>query len=106
MGYCGPVSTPDGPETIMALPLGFPDSGTSATGYAVQVSPDTGQLTATLSDGSTEPAVFCTVDGRKYATLIVPKPLRLAKLTWLNARGRAIASTTALPRYGYVQFQP
>jgi hypothetical protein len=54
MGYCGPVSTPDGPETIMALPLGFPDSGTGATGYAVQVSPGTDQLTATLSDGSTE----------------------------------------------------
>jgi hypothetical protein len=90
----------------MALPLGFPDSGTGATGYAVQVSPGTGRLTATLSDGSTEPAAFCVVDGRKYATLIVPTPLRLTKLTWLDARGRAIASTTSLPQYGYVQFQP
>jgi hypothetical protein len=106
MGYCGPVSTPDGPETIMALPLGFPDRGTGATGYAVQVSPGTDQLTATLSDGSTESAAFCVVAGRNYAAFVVPNPLRLTKLTWFDARGQAIASTTALPRYGYTQFQP
>jgi hypothetical protein len=106
MGYCGPVSTPDGPETIMALPLGFPDPGTDATGYAVQVSPDTGLLEATLSNGSSEPASFCVVDGRKYAAFIVPSPLHLSRLTWLDARGRVIASTTALPRYGFVQYQP
>jgi hypothetical protein len=106
MGYCGPISTPDGPETIMALPLGFPDSGTGATGYAVQVSPATAVLKATLSNGSSVMATFCLVDGRKYAAFLVPNPLRLTKLTWLDARGRAIASTTAVPRYGYVQFQP
>lgn len=106
MGYCGPLSTPDGPETIMALPLGFPDSGTGATGYAVQVSPGTDQLTATLSNGSTEPAAICVIAERQYAAFIVPDPLRLAKLTWLDARGRVIATATALPRYGYVQFQP
>jgi hypothetical protein len=106
MGYCGPVSTPDGPETIMALPLGFPDPGTGATGYAVQVSPGTYRLTATLSNGSAESAAFCIVDGRKYAAFIVPGPLRLAKLTWYDARDRVIASTTALPRYGYGQFRP
>jgi hypothetical protein len=106
MGYCGPVSTPDGPETIMALPLGFPNPGTGATGYALQVSPGTDQLTATLSNGSTEPGTFCVVAGRKYAAFIVPSPLHLKKLTWFDARGQAIASTTALPRYGYTQFQP
>jgi hypothetical protein len=106
MGYCGPVSTPDGPETIMALPLGFPDPGTGATGYAVQVSPGTDQLTATLSNGSTEPAALCVVAGRTYAAFVVPNPLRLAKLTWFDAQGRAIASTTDLPQYGYTQFQP
>jgi len=105
MRYCGPVSTPDGPETIMALPLALPDPGTGATGYAVQVSPVTDALGATLSNGSSEMATFCVVDGRKYAALVVPNPLRLAKLTWFDARGRAIASTTALPRSGYVQFQ-
>ncbi len=105
MGYCGPVSTPDGPETIMALPLGFGD-GTGATGYAVSVSPDTDALTATLSDGSSEPATLCIVDGRTYAAFIVPNPFTLTKLTWFDAYGRAIASTKAVPRYGYVQFQP
>jgi hypothetical protein len=105
-GYCGPVSTPDGPETIMALPLGFPKAGTGATGYGVAVSPGLGELKATLSDGSSEPATFCVVDGRDYAAFIVPDPLRLTKLTWFDAAGRAMASTTALPRYGYSQFQP
>jgi hypothetical protein len=106
MGYCGPVSTPDGPETIMALPLGFPDSGTGATGYAAPVSPGTGELKATLSDGSSVPAAFCVVDGRKYAAFIVPSPLHLSRLTWFDAQGRVVASTTALPRYGFTQFQP
>jgi len=105
MDYCGPVSTPDGPETIMALPLGFPD-GTGATGYAVPVRPDLSQLTATLSDGSAASVTFCVVNGRRYAAFIVPDPLRLAKLTWYDTRGRAIASTTAVPQYGYTQFQP
>jgi hypothetical protein len=102
-GYCGPVSTPGGPETIMALPLG---AGTGATGYAVQVSPGTGLLQATLSNGSTEPAAFCVVAGRMYAAFIVPNPFRLVKLTWFDAHGRTIASTTTVPRYGYVQFRP
>jgi hypothetical protein len=107
MGYCGPVSTPDGPETIMALPIGFPYPGTGgATGYAVQVSPATAQLAATLSDGSSQVPDFCVVDGRTYAAFIVPSPLHLSRLTWLDASGRVMASTTALPRYGYVQFQP
>jgi hypothetical protein len=105
MGYCGPVSTPDGPETIMALPLGFP-SGTGATGYAVQVSPRTARVEAILSNGSTETAALRVVGGRKYAALIVPNPLTLSRLIWLDARGQVIASTTALPPYGYVQFQP
>jgi hypothetical protein len=105
MGYCGPVSTPDGPETIMALPLGFP-TGTGATGYAVQVSPGTDRLTATLSNGSSVPATFCVVAGRKYAAFIVPSPLHLSRLAWLDARGRVMASTTAVPQYGYTQFQP
>jgi len=46
------------------------------------------------------------VDGRKYAAFIVPDPLGLSRLTWLDAAGRVIASATALPQYGYVQFQP
>ena len=105
MGYCGPVSTPDGPEIIMALPLSFP-SGTGATGYVVQVSPRTARVKAVLSDGSSELATMAVADGRKYAAFIVPDPLRLSRLIWLDARGRVIATTTALPQYGYVQFHP
>ena len=107
MGACGPVSTPTGPETIMALPLASPsDPATGLTGYAVQVSPATFGLQATLSNGSSELATPCVVDGRVYAVLVVRAPVRLSRLTWLNAAGRVIASTTALPQYGYVQFQP
>ena len=51
-------------------------------------------------------AGFCVVDGRNYAAFVVPDPLRLSRLTWFNAAGHVIASTTALPQYGYVQFQP
>lgn len=107
MGDCGPVSTPTGPETIMALPLGVASNPpTGLTGYAVQVSPATAALRATLSNGSSEFAQFCVVDGRTYAVFVVANPLRLSRLTWLNAAGRVIASTSALPRYGFVQFQP
>ncbi len=107
MGSCGPVSTPSGPETIMALPVGFPLPGAGrGTGYAVQVSPATAQLKATLSDGSSAQAEFCVVDGRTYAAFLVRSPLQLSRLTWLDASGRVIASTAALPRYGFVQFQP
>ena len=107
MGQCGPVSTPDGPETIMALPIAFPAAGeVGATGYAVQVSPDTTALTATLSDGSLDQAAFCVVDGRTYAAFLVRSPLRISRLTWINARGQAIATTTRLPQYGFVQYQP
>jgi hypothetical protein len=106
MGYCGPVSAPAGPETIMALPLGFAGPGVGATGYAVQVSPGTARIRAVFDNGSSVLATPRIVDGRKYAAFIVPDPFRLVKLTWFDARGRIIASTTAVPLYGYVQFQP
>jgi hypothetical protein len=106
LGACGPVGTPDGAETIMALPLGFPNPGTGATGYAVQVSPGTVRLRATLSDGSSVLVAPRLVDGRKYAAFIVGTSLRLERLTWLNAAGKVLASTIELPRYGYVQFRP
>jgi hypothetical protein len=108
MGACGPVSTPTGPETIMALPLSYPSypKNAGATGYALQVSPATAALKATLSNGSSELASFCIADGREYAVFVVFDPLRLSRLTWLDSRGRVIASTTVLPRHGYVQFQP
>lgn len=104
---CSPVSTPDGPETIMALSLSYAPAGLHGpTGYAVQVSPATDRLRATLSDGSTQLVTPRVVGGRKYAAFAVATSLRLVRLTWLDATGQAFASTTALPRSGYTQFQP
>jgi hypothetical protein len=103
---CGPVSTPDGPETILALPLSYPNLDSGGIGYALEVSPATTQLKATLSNGSTQLVNPCVIAGRRYAAFSVGASLRLTRLTWLDAAGRAFASTTALPRYGYVQFQP
>jgi hypothetical protein len=106
MGYCGPVSTPAGPETIMALPLGFDEPGVGATGYAFQVSPGTARVRAVFDNGSSVLATPRIVDGRKYVAFVVPSPRSLHRLIWLDADGRVIASTTAVPRYGYTQFQP
>ena len=104
---CGPVGTPDGPETIMALPLSYAPAGVHGpTGYAVEVSPATDRLRATLSDGSTQLVTPHVVGGRKYAAFVVGTSRRLERLTWLDAAGRAFASTSALPRSGYTQFQP
>ncbi len=107
MGACGPISTPDGPETIMALSLSYPPAKFNGpTGYAVQVSPATAHLRATVSDGSTQLVTPQVVDGRKYAAFAIGTSLRLERLTWLNAAGKAFASTTSLPRFGDTQFQP
>jgi hypothetical protein len=106
MGYCGPVSTPAGPETIMALPLGFDEPGVGAIGYAIQVSPGTARVRAVLDNGSSLLATPRIVDGRKYVAFAVPSPRSLHRLIWLDAAGRVMASTTAVPRYGYTQFQP
>jgi hypothetical protein len=107
MSACGPISAPGGPETIIALPLSYPPGAdNAATGYAVQVSPATARLRATASDGSTQLVTPRVVDGRRYAAFVIRRSLRLTHLTWLDAAGREIASTTALPRYGYTQFQP
>lgn len=107
IGACGPASTPAGAETIMALSLSYPPAHLHGpTGYAVQVSPETYRLRATLSDGSTRLVTPRVVGGRKYAAFAVATSLRLDRLTWLDAAGKAFASTTALPRSGYTQFQP
>jgi hypothetical protein len=104
---CGPVGTPDGTETIVALPLSSPPARIHGpTGYALQVSPATYRLKATLSDGSTQLVTPHVVGGRRYAAFSVGTSLRLERLTWLDAAGKAFASTTALPRSGYTQFQP
>jgi hypothetical protein len=107
MSVCGPISTPEGPETIMAMPLSYPPIGLKApTGYAVQVSPRTAGLRATASDGSTQLVTPRVVDGRRYAAFVIGTSLRLERLTWLDATGKAFASTISLPLSGYTQFQP
>jgi hypothetical protein len=107
---CAPVSTPDGPEAIAALPLAYPlGAHNGPTGYAVRVSPATAHLRATLSDGSTQLVTPRVVDGRRYAAFAIGASFRLERLTWLNAAGQVIASTTALPgsrHPGFSQFQP
>lgn len=104
---CGPISTPEGPETIMAMPLSYPPAGLKApTGYAVQVSPGTARLRATASDGSTQLVTPRVVADRRYAAFVIGTSLRLERLTWIDAAGKAFASTTSLPRSGYTQFQP
>lgn len=104
MAACGPVSSPYGLATIMALPLGF--GGGGGTGYASLVSPATARVVARLSDGSTMPAVPHVVDGRGYAAFFVPGSARITRLTWLNAAGATIASTTSVAPYGVTQFKP
>ena len=103
---CGPISTPEGPSTIMVLPLGSSRPGGQGVGYAVSVGSGTARLTAELSDGSNVSAQPLVVDGRKYAAFFVPGQLRLFWLNWVDAAGRPIAGTTGLPGSGFMQFSP
>jgi hypothetical protein len=103
---CGPISTPQGPSTIMVLPLGSPHPGVVGVGYAVSVGAGVDHLTAELSDGSNVSARPLAVHGRKYAAFFVPGQLRLFWLNWVDAAGRLIAGTTGLPGYGFMQFWP
>jgi hypothetical protein len=103
---CGPVSTPEGPSTIMVLPVGSPRPGSQGVGYAVSVGAAAARLTAELSDGSNVSASPLVVDGRKYAAFFVPGPLHMFWLNWIDASGQPIAGFTGLPGYGYMQFWP
>lgn len=102
---CGPISTPQGPSTIMVLPLGSSHPGVVGVGYAVSVGSGTDHLTAELSDGSNVSARAFVVGGRKYAAFFTPGALRMFWLNWVDAAGRPIAGTTGLPGYGYTQFK-
>lgn len=103
---CGPVSTLQGPDTIMALGLESAAYDGLGVGYAVSVSPGTVRLTAHLSDGSVMSVTPVAVQGRKYAAFFVPGPAQLTRLTWDDAAGREIARVQDLQEYGYTQFQP
>ena len=103
---CGPISTPQGPSTIMVLPLASPRPGVAGVGYAVSVGSGADHLTAELSDGSNVSARPLVVDGRRYAAFFVPGQLRIFWLNWVGATGQPIAGTTGLPGYGFMQFWP
>ena len=103
---CGPISTPEGPSTIVVLPLGSPRPGVVGVGYAVSVGSGTARLIAELTDGSDVSARPVVVDGRKYAAFFVPGQLRISSLNWVDATGRPVAGTTGLPGHGYLQFWP
>ncbi len=101
---CGPVSTPQGPATIMALAIGAPAPDGLGVGYAVSVGPGTAALSAELSTGETFSVRPVAVGGRRYAAFFVPGP---AHLTWLNgvdAKGQDVAGVQDLPMYGYIQY--
>lgn len=100
---CGPVSTPGGPDLVVALPLAAPAGDGPGVGYALSVEPGTTGLIARLSGGHTIQARPVVVDGRKYAAFFVPVPYQLTGLTIVTASGHR--STSDLPRYGYLQFR-
>ncbi len=104
--FCGPVSTPHGLTTIMAMALGSPAGNGQGVGYAVAVGPGTARLTARLSTGAAFPVTPATAAGRRYAAFFVPSPARLTRLIWENAAGHEIAAIQGLPDYGYTEFQP
>ena len=101
---CGPISTPRGPDTIMALALGSPAASGQGVGYVVSLGPDTASLTAQLSTGSFFSVTPVVAAGRRYAAFFVPTPPHLTWLNWVNAAGKEIAGLQDLPSYGYTQF--
>lgn len=103
-GFCGPVRTPGGLATIVAMALGSLGSGDLGTGYAVSVGPDTAHLLAQLTSGRTFTVPVVTVDGRKYAAFFVPEPSRLMWLNALDSTGHEVAGLENVPFNGYTQF--
>ena len=103
-GFCGPVRTPGGLATIMAMALGSLGSGDLGTGYGVSVGPDTAHLLAQLTSGRTFTVPVVTVDGRKYAAFFVPEPSRLMWLNALDSTGHEVAGLENVPLNGYTQF--
>ena len=101
---CGPVSTPQGPGTIVAMALGAPASPGLGTGYAVSLSPGTAKLIAELASGQDFTVTPVMVHGRKYAAFFVPEPSHLMWINALDSGGREVAGLQDLPDDGYVQF--
>ena len=98
---CGPISTPQGPDTVVALPLAFPAASGVGTGFAVSAGAGTSRLIAVLTNEGVELVHPVVVAGREYAAFFVPAPTHLVQLYWL-AGGRT-TTTTMIPQYGYSQ---
>lgn len=101
IGTCGPISTPQGPDTIVALPLAFPEASGVGTGFAVSAAAGTSKLVAVFTDDGAEIVHPVAVDGREYAAFFVPTPDHLVQLFWIS--GSHTTTTTMIPQYGYAQ---
>jgi hypothetical protein len=102
--FCGPVSTPRGPATIVAMALGAPASAGLGVGYAMSLSPRTAKLIAELTTGQDFTVRPVMVHGRRYAAFFVPEPSHLMWVNSIDNAGREVAGLQDLPEYGYTQF--
>jgi len=101
IGTCGPIATPQGPDTIVALPLAFPAASGVGTGFAVSAGVGTSRLVAVLSGDGAATVQPVVVAGREYAAFFVPAPDHLVQLYWIA--GSHTTTTTVIPQYGYAQ---
>jgi hypothetical protein len=101
---CGPVSTPQGPSTIVTMALGAPATAGLGVGYAMSLSPGTSKIIAELTSGQDFTVTPVMVHGRKYAAFFVAEPSRLMWLNAIDKAGREVAGLQDLPADGYIQF--
>jgi hypothetical protein len=98
---CGPMGAPGAAQSIVSLPSNDL-YGVGITGYAFSVSPGTARVVAGLSRGHSLQLTPAAANGRRYVAFAVINAT-VTWLTWYDAAGRVLASTTALPRYGWIQ---
>ncbi len=91
---CQPIGPP--PATAVLRPLVF-SVPSGLAGYGALVSPRTGTVAATLSNGTAERITPVTVGGRRYAALALPPGTSLTRLTLEDRSGHAFATVTSIP---------
>jgi hypothetical protein len=101
VGICGPISTPQGPDTVVALPLMFPAASGVGTGFGISAGAGTSRLIAVLTGEGAFVARPVVVDGREYAAFFIPAPDHVIQLYWIA--GSHTTTTTLIPQYGYTQ---
>ena len=94
---CQPIGPP--PATAVLRPLAF-SVPSGLAGYGALVSPRTGTVAATLSNGTTERITPVTVGGRGYAALALPSGTTLTRLTLEDRSGHVFATVTSIPPAG------